>query len=99
MAAIPRSGVRLETTDRDRWLAAAGLALIAAAHLLIPGLLLRAARLGYGLVLDVAFEPREGARRRVRLLGIGFGLAAVIAAASEKSTTPSYFASPDEVAR
>lgn len=82
MAGTPRSGVRVdvEATDRDRRLVAAGLALVAAAHLLVPGLLLRAAGLGYGRVLDVRFEPRDGARRRVQLLGVGFGLAAAVAA-------------------
>jgi len=74
--------MRVEATDRDRRLAAAGLALVAAAHLLVPGLLLRAAGLGYGLVLDVRFEPREGAHRRVRLLGVGFALAAAITVVS-----------------
>jgi hypothetical protein len=74
--------MRVETTDRDRRLAAAGLALVAAAHLLAPGLLLRAARAGYGLALDVRFEPRAGARRRVRLLGLAFGVAALVASAA-----------------
>lgn len=75
----------VETTDRDRRLAAVGLALVAAVHLLVPGLLLRVARLGYGLVLDVRFEPRPGARGQVRLLGIGFGLAALVVSVSGDS--------------
>jgi len=74
--------MRVETSDRDRRLAAAGLALLAAAHLLVPGLLLRAARLGYGLALDVRFEPGERSRGRVRLVGVGLGLAAALAAVS-----------------
>lgn len=40
-------------------------------HLLAPGLLLRTAAVGYGRVLDVEFDPNDGAPRRVRALGIG----------------------------
>jgi hypothetical protein len=40
------------------------------AHLLAPGLLVRAAQTGYDRVLAVDFEPRENTTRRVRLLGV-----------------------------
>jgi len=41
------------------------------AHLLVPGLLLWLARLGYERVLGVEFRAREHATCRVRLVGIG----------------------------
>lgn len=49
-----------------------GLVLVLAgiAHLLVPGVLLRAARPAYRLALDVRFRPGERAQRRVRLLGL-----------------------------
>jgi hypothetical protein len=46
-------------------------------HLLAPGLLLGLASLAYDLALDVRFEPGEGARRRVRLVGAALLAAAV----------------------
>ena len=48
------------------------------AHLLVPNLLLDCARAAYGLTLDVAFLPRDGATRRVRLLGVVFTAAAAL---------------------
>ncbi len=69
----------LDLTDDERRLALAGLAAAGALHLLVPDRLLAAARRGYGLGLDVAFRPRDGAARRVRLVGVGMlALAALI---------------------
>jgi len=50
----------------------AGLAMLLAgvAHLLVPGLLLWTAKVGYGIALDVEFDPGDASRRRVRLLGL-----------------------------
>ena len=50
-----------------------GAVLVAAgmAHLLVPGLLLWTAGLGYRYVLGVEFDPQSNAKRRVRLLGVG----------------------------
>lgn len=39
-------------------------------HLLAPRRLLRVARISYDRVLAVEFTPRDGASRRVRLVGI-----------------------------
>jgi hypothetical protein len=60
----------MDCSDTERRLAIVGLALVGIGHLLVPGELLRAARYGYGRVLDVEFSPRGGAPRRVRLLGV-----------------------------
>ncbi|MFT4891783.1 MAG: hypothetical protein ACI9YT_002718, partial [Halobacteriales archaeon] len=48
-------------------------------HLLAPGRLLRVARVSYDRVLAVEFTPRDGASRRVRLVGILMCLAGVVA--------------------
>ena len=57
-------------TDYARF---AGLAMVlsGAAHLLAPGVLLRTAQSGYGVVLDARFDPGDATRRRVRLIGFG----------------------------
>jgi len=55
----------------DARLAGLALLLAGAAHLLVPGLLLRTAQSGYGVALDARFEPGEASRRRVRLFGFG----------------------------
>jgi hypothetical protein len=69
--------MRLSTVERR--LLWTGTALAGVVHLLVPGLLLRTARLGYRLVLAVEFRPRDGARRRVRAVGMGLlALAAAI---------------------
>ena len=57
-------------------LCAAGSALAGIAHLLVPTLLLDLASAGYDRVLAVDFEPRENATVRVRVLGLGFLVAA-----------------------
>lgn len=68
--------VRIDIPPRLLWLASALAGLV---HLLVPGLLLRSAEIGYRLVLRVAFDPKPGAKRRVRLVGVGFlALAAVL---------------------
>jgi hypothetical protein len=65
-----------ETERRLLWL---GSALAGVVHLLVPGLLLGAARWAYGLVLAVEFDPQPGAKRRVRMVGLAFlALAAMV---------------------
>ncbi|MFB6295825.1 MAG: hypothetical protein ABEH66_03170 [Halobacteriales archaeon] len=53
-------------------------AVVGLVHLLVPGLLLDTARWAYARVLAVEFEPRDGAPRRVRLVGIAFVCVAVL---------------------
>ena len=60
----------MDVSNTERRLAVLGLALVGIGHLIVPGRLLQAARYGYGWVLDVEFSPRDGAPRRVRLLGV-----------------------------
>ncbi|MFC6974960.1 hypothetical protein ACFQL1_10170 [Halomicroarcula sp. GCM10025709] len=69
--------MRLSTIERRLvWI---GTALAGIVHLLVPGLLLRTARIGYRVTLAVDFRPRSGARGRVRAVGIGLlALAAVV---------------------
>ncbi|KAA9399273.1 hypothetical protein Har1130_13895 [Haloarcula sp. CBA1130] len=62
----------MDLTRTERRLLWTGTALAGVVHLLVPGLLLSLARLGYRWVLAVEFTPQEGSRRRVRLLGVGF---------------------------
>ena len=61
----------MDLTRTERRLLWAGTALAGVLHLLVPGLLLSLARLGYRWVLSVEFTPQQGSRRRVRLLGVG----------------------------
>ncbi|WP_336336106.1 hypothetical protein [Haloarcula brevis] len=68
----------MDLTRTERRLLWTGTALAGVLHLLVPGLLLSVARLGYRWILSVAFTPQEGSHRRVRLLGVG--LLAVAAA-------------------
>lgn len=56
-------------------LTGAALVLVGFVHLLVPGALLRTARIGYRYVLRVEFEPKPGANERVR--GVGLALIAV----------------------
>jgi hypothetical protein len=60
----------MDVSDTDRQLAILGLAVVSIVHLLVPGRLLQTARYSYSWILDVDFSPRDGAKRRVRLLGI-----------------------------
>jgi len=48
-------------------------------HLLAPRRLLRVARVSYDRVLAVEFTPRDGAARRVRLVGVLMCLAGAVA--------------------
>lgn len=50
----------------------AGLTLVASGlvHAVAPGLMLRLGRAGYGAVLNAEFRPRDGSKRRVRLIGL-----------------------------
>lgn len=59
----------LDLSDAERRLALAALRGVALSHLLVPGRLLSTASRGYDLALDVSFDPRAGATRRVRLVG------------------------------
>ena len=61
--------MRVEVPPRLLWVASALAGLV---HLLVPGLLLRAAEYAYRWVLRVAFDPKPGAKRRVRLVGVAF---------------------------
>jgi len=73
-------------TPTERRAGSAALAASALAHLLAPGALLRIARWAYDRTFDVAFRPRSGARRRVRLVGAGMlALAAVIRRRSDRN--------------
>jgi hypothetical protein len=55
-------------------------ALAGIVHLLAPEWLLRTARVAYDRTLAVDFEPRANATRRVRLVGVGFLVAALLTA-------------------
>ncbi len=68
--------VRVDVPPRLLWGASA---LAGLAHLLVPGLLLRLAGYAYSRALRVEFEPQPGAKRRVRLVGLGFLAVAAIA--------------------
>ncbi|WP_435359931.1 hypothetical protein [Haloarchaeobius sp. DFWS5] len=64
-------------TFRDAWAQAARplgalLTLIGVCHLRKPDRLLSLVGQAYDRVLDVDFEPRDGAKNRVRLLGLAF---------------------------
>jgi len=61
--------VRLDIPPRLLWV---GAAVAGAVHLLVPGLLLWAGRWSYRLALRIEFDPKPGAKRRVRLVGLGF---------------------------
>ena len=61
--------VRLDVPPRLLWVGATVAGLV---HLLVPGLLLWAGRWSYRLALRVEFDPKPGAKRRVRLVGLGF---------------------------
>lgn len=62
----------MDLSDTERRLVWLGATLAGLAHLLAPGLLLRTARVAYRYALAVEFDPQPGARRRVRLVGVGF---------------------------
>jgi len=62
----------MNLSDTERRLVWLGTALAGLIHLLVPGLLLRTARVAYRYALAVEFDPKPGARRRVRLVGVGF---------------------------
>ena len=59
-------------------LASLSSAVVGFAHLVAPGLLIRAAKWGYDTVLDVEFHPGDRTRARVRLLGVLSLLAAAV---------------------
>ncbi len=62
----------MQLTSLEKRLLWLGTAAVGALHLLVPGLLLRTARWGYRLALAVEFDPKPGAKRRVRLVGLAF---------------------------
>jgi len=69
----------MDLTGTQRRLLWTGATLAGVLHLLVPGLLLSLARLGYRWVLAVEFTPTAESRRRVRLLGVAFlAVAAVL---------------------
>jgi len=61
--------VRIDIPPKLLWV---GAALAGAIHLLLPGLLLWTGRVAYKWFLAVEFDPKPGAKRRVRLVGLGF---------------------------
>ncbi|MFB6224560.1 MAG: hypothetical protein ABEH86_12930 [Haloarcula sp.] len=63
---------RAEGPGPSRRLLWTGTTLAGVLHLLVPGLLLSMARLGYRWVLAVEFIPQDRSRHRVRLLGVAF---------------------------
>jgi len=68
--------VRIDVPPRLLWV---GAALAGLVHLAVPGRLLRWGALAYRWFLRVEFEPKPGAKRRVRLVGLGFlAVAAVL---------------------
>ena len=69
--------MRLSPGERTLlWVASAAAGLV---HLLLPGVLLRVGGWAYRWALAVEFDPKQGAKRRVRLVGLGFlGLAAAL---------------------
>jgi hypothetical protein len=69
--------MRIDLSPLERRLGLVGIGLFGLAHVLIPNLLLRVARTGYGLVLDVEFTPRENAADHVQAIGYLSVLAAV----------------------
>ena len=68
--------VRIDVPPTLLWV---GAALAGVVHLLIPGILLRSGEIAYRWFLDVEFDPKSRAKRRVRLVGLGFlAVAAVL---------------------
>lgn len=61
--------VRIDIPSGLLWI---GATVAGVVHLLVPGLLLWAGRWSYRLVLRVEFDPKPGAKRRIRLVGLGF---------------------------
>jgi len=70
-----------------RWLRAL-LALVGIVHLLVPGFLLDTAGRAYVRMLAVDFDPRDGATRRVRLVGLAFVRVAVLVPGRDRVRTP-----------
>jgi hypothetical protein len=68
----------MNLTATERRLLWTGMAIAGVLHLLVPGVLLSLAKVGYRRVLAVEFTPQDGARRRVRLLGVAFLAIAVV---------------------
>jgi len=61
--------VRIDIPPRLLWV---GATLAGLVHLLVPGRLLWLGKLAYRWGLAVDFDPKPGAKRRVRLFGLGF---------------------------
>ena len=69
----------MKLSDTERTLLWAASALAGLVHLAVPGYLLRSGELAYRWFLRVEFDPKPGAKRRVRLVGLGFlAVAAVL---------------------
>lgn len=68
----------MQLTTLEQRLLWLGTVAVGALHLLVPGVLLRTAQWGYRLVLAVEFDPKPGAKRRVRLVGLAVLSAAEI---------------------
>jgi hypothetical protein len=65
--------VRIDVPPRLLWV---GATVAGVVHLLAPGLLLRSGAVAYRWFLRVEFDPIPGAKQRVRLVGVGFLVAA-----------------------
>lgn len=71
--------MHVELSATEKRLVIASLVLSGVVHLLVPERLLGVARRGYGLGLDVEFEPRSKAPRRIRLVGLASLFVAAVA--------------------
>jgi hypothetical protein len=70
--------MRLDLTDGEHRLLAAALGAFGLVHLVVPGLLVRGARVAYHYGLDVRFLAGESTDRRVRLAGLAMLAAAAV---------------------
>ena len=68
----------MNLSDTERTLLWVGSALAGMVHLLAPGPLLWLGKLAYRWGLAVEFDPKPGAKRRVRLFGAAFLTLAVV---------------------
>ncbi len=62
----------MKLSDTERTVLWVGSAVAGVVHLAFPGLLLWLGGLAYRWFLRVEFDPKPGARGRVRLVGLGF---------------------------
>ena len=75
----PPADMELRLSERERRRLEGAAVVAALAHLLVPGVLVRLARLAYRWGLAVAFEPTDATTRRVRAVGVVVLLALAVA--------------------